>query len=217
VDRVLPEAPYRQWVLTFPWQVRFLLGVDKAFLSEMLTAFLRTLFSWLRLQCRRLGVKGAEPGSVTFVQRFGGMLKSTCGTWRRAWRSASGPSPAARREAAALPASDPAPGQAPPATPGPSPTPRHLSWASLLKRVLDVDALTCPRCNVPMVVLAFLTDPPVVRRILDHLHLPSVPPLVAPARCPFDGQQGFFDDPGFATDPSPPTPGPALHAARSPP
>jgi len=56
-----------------------------------------------------------------------------------------------------------------------------------------------------MVVLAFLTDPPVVRRIFDHLHLPSVPPLVAPPRCPFDGQQGFFDDPGFAPDPSSPT------------
>jgi hypothetical protein len=33
-----------------------------------------------------------------------------------------------------------------------------------------------------LVVFAFLTDPPVVRRILGHLHLPSVPPPVAPAR-----------------------------------
>jgi hypothetical protein len=33
-----------------------------------------------------------------------------------------------------------------------------------------------------MVVLAFITDPHVVKRILDHLHLPSVPPPVAPAR-----------------------------------
>jgi hypothetical protein len=30
-----------------------------------------------------------------------------------------------------------------------------------------------------MVVLAFLTDPPVVRRILDHLDLPSTAPKLA--------------------------------------
>lgn len=72
VDHILPEAPYRQWVLTFPWELRFLLGVDKTFLTEMMTAFLRTVFAWHRLRGRRLGVSG-EPGSVTFVQRFGGI------------------------------------------------------------------------------------------------------------------------------------------------
>ena len=48
-----------------------------------------------------------------------------------------------------------------------------------MRRVLDVDALTCAKCAVPMVVVAFLTDPKVVRRILEHLKLPSVPPHVA--------------------------------------
>ena len=63
--------------------------------------------------------------------------------------------------------------------------PRRLPWAALLRRVLDVDALTCPRCNVPMVVLAFLTDPAVVRRILVHLQLPAdVPPLGALREAP---------------------------------
>jgi len=33
-----------------------------------------------------------------------------------------------------------------------------------------------------MVVLAFITDPAVVIRILDHLHLPSTVPTIAPAR-----------------------------------
>jgi len=28
VDRILPEVPYRQWVLTFPWEIRFFLGTD---------------------------------------------------------------------------------------------------------------------------------------------------------------------------------------------
>jgi len=33
-----------------------------------------------------------------------------------------------------------------------------------------------------MVVLAFITDPPTLRKILDHLGLPSSPPPVLPAR-----------------------------------
>ena len=67
------------------------------------------------------------------------------------------------------------------ATPLPS-RPHRMSWAALLKRVLDVDALVCPGCGAAMVVLAFLTDPPVVRRILEHLDLPSVAPRPSPAR-----------------------------------
>jgi hypothetical protein len=74
VDRVLPKAAYRQWVLTFPWNIRFLLATDGAFLSAMLRTFVRTVFSWLRLQARRRGIKGGEPGAITLVQRFGGIL-----------------------------------------------------------------------------------------------------------------------------------------------
>ncbi len=76
VDRVLPQAPYRQWVLTFPWDLRFLLAVEPDFLSEMLATFLRTVFAWQRLQGRRVGLRG-EAGSVTFTQRFG-KLRSYC-------------------------------------------------------------------------------------------------------------------------------------------
>jgi hypothetical protein len=78
VDRVLPEAPYRQWVLTFPWELRFLLAVEPDFLSEMLAAFLRTVFAWQRLQGRRHGLRG-EAGSVTFTQRFGGIFNRAYG------------------------------------------------------------------------------------------------------------------------------------------
>jgi hypothetical protein len=64
---------------------------------------------------------------------------------------------------------------------------RHRTpWAQLLRRVLHVDALSCPKCSrvrvVPMVVLAVLTDPDVVTRILHHLGLPATPPAIAPAR-----------------------------------
>ena len=54
-------------------------------------------------------------------------------------------------------------------------------------RVLHLDALACPRCSspsqrVPMTVLAFLSDPDVVYKILRHLGLPICAPALAPAR-----------------------------------
>ncbi len=63
---------------------------------------------------------------------------------------------------------------------------RSLRWTQLLLRVFFVDALSCPRCTpargrrVPMVVLALITDPRVLRRILSHLELPADRPPLAP-------------------------------------
>jgi hypothetical protein len=64
-----------------------------------------------------------------------------------------------------------------------------VPWAQLLRRVLHVDALACPRCStrdrtVPMTVLAFLTDPDVVGGILRHLGLPTTAPALVPAQAP---------------------------------
>jgi hypothetical protein len=39
-----------------------------------------------------------------------------------------------------------------------------------------------------MVVVAFISDPKVVRRILDHLKLPSMPPPVAASRLTAAGE-----------------------------
>jgi hypothetical protein len=52
---------------------------------------------------------------------------------------------------------------------------------------MSVDALSCPRCSsrersVPLVVLALLSDPEVVGRILRHLGLPALAPTQAAAR-----------------------------------
>jgi hypothetical protein len=63
----------------------------------------------------------------------------------------------------------------------------HRKWAQLLLRVLHLEALACPGCSrpgrpVPMVVLAFLTDPEVVGKILRHLELPTTAPALAPSR-----------------------------------
>jgi hypothetical protein len=43
------------------------------------------------------------------------------------------------------------------------------SWAQLIRRVYEVDPLTCTECGGEMRILAFLLDPAAVRQILDHL------------------------------------------------
>ena len=49
-------------------------------------------------------------------------------------------------------------------------------------RSLGVSGLECPRCQSQMVLLALITAPQVVVKILDHLRIPSTPPPLAPAR-----------------------------------
>ena len=57
-------------------------------------------------------------------------------------------------------------------------------WAQLLARVYEVHPLRCPACHGEMRILAFLTDPAVVRPILRHLRIPEQPPPIRPARGP---------------------------------
>jgi hypothetical protein len=45
---------------------------------------------------------------------------------------------------------------------------RVLPWSDLLRRVFLVDVLVCQKCFGPMTVVAYLTDPAVVGKILGH-------------------------------------------------
>jgi hypothetical protein len=47
-----------------------------------------------------------------------------------------------------------------------------------------VDVFCCLKCAGRRRVLAWLTQGAVLRRILRHLHLPELPPPLAPARRP---------------------------------
>ncbi len=62
-----------------------------------------------------------------------------------------------------------------------------IPWAELLRHVYQADALACSRCGGRLEWIALITQPHVVRRILDHLNLPAGRPTVAPARDPPDG------------------------------
>ena len=58
----------------------------------------------------------------------------------------------------------------------------RLPWALLLKRVFMTDALTCPKCQGRMKILAAITKPDAIRKILDHLGIPNKAPRRPAAR-----------------------------------
>ena len=74
-DRVLPEVPIRQWVLTLPYPLRYRCAYDAKLTSEVLRAFVRALFAELRRRSRQhWGVRAQQCGAVTFIQRFGSAM-----------------------------------------------------------------------------------------------------------------------------------------------
>ncbi len=73
VDRVLPDVPVRQYVLTLPYELRRL----AAFKADVLTAFARifveAVFARYRSRAGSDGIESPQCGSVNFVQRFGSL------------------------------------------------------------------------------------------------------------------------------------------------
>ena len=55
VDRVLPEVPVRQWVLSLPFALRYRLAYDAALTTAVLGVFVRTVFASLRRRARKKG------------------------------------------------------------------------------------------------------------------------------------------------------------------
>ena len=74
-DRVIPHVPIRQWVLTTPWDVRFILAKDAKLLGEAERIYIAEMFRHYRKQARKKGGPGEViPGAVTAVQRMGSSL-----------------------------------------------------------------------------------------------------------------------------------------------
>ena len=42
-------------------------------------------------------------------------------------------------------------------------------WAHLIRRIFEADPLVCPRCGEAMPIIAFVTEPKVIDRILKHI------------------------------------------------
>ena len=54
-------------------------------------------------------------------------------------------------------------------------------WAQLIRRIYEADPLLC-HCGAQMRILSFITDPRVVRKILEHLQSNSIDPARGPPR-----------------------------------
>jgi hypothetical protein len=73
VDRVFPEVPTRQWVLTLPIPLRYRVAYDRTLCSDVLGVFIGTVLRSLRQRAKKhLGIDHGQSGSVTQIQRWGG-------------------------------------------------------------------------------------------------------------------------------------------------
>ncbi len=77
-DRVLPNVPLRQWVLSVPYELRRVLAADAAMLTRTSRVFFEELRRWYREASglARSDVLKVEAGAITFVHRGGGSLNA---------------------------------------------------------------------------------------------------------------------------------------------
>jgi ribosomal protein S27E len=73
VDEVFPEQPVRQWVLSFPYPLRFLFASRPAIMGQVLGIVYRVIASHL-IQKAGFTRRTARTGAVTLIQRFGSAL-----------------------------------------------------------------------------------------------------------------------------------------------
>jgi len=75
VDSVFPRVGIRQWVLSFPMPVRFILAKNPKIQAKVLTIVHRAITTFIKDKARRKGFRSKlQPGAVTLIQRFGGSL-----------------------------------------------------------------------------------------------------------------------------------------------
>src|SRR5690606_26128899 len=72
-DEVLPPVPLRQWVLSVPFQLRFLFASYPDLMGKALGIVYRAIATWLTHQAG-FTPGTARTGAVTFIQRFGSAL-----------------------------------------------------------------------------------------------------------------------------------------------
>ena len=73
VESVIPHKAIRQYVMSFPFSVRYLLAYNPKLVTGVLSVFIRIVSNWIVKRARCCGVDG-KTGAITFVQRFGGAV-----------------------------------------------------------------------------------------------------------------------------------------------
>jgi len=75
VDRVLPEVPVRQWVLSLPHRVRFACAFDHRTTRGVRRILVRALASFYCRDARTRGIVNPKAGAIVSVQRFDSALR----------------------------------------------------------------------------------------------------------------------------------------------
>lgn len=74
-EDVLPTVPIRQFVLSLPKQLRYLLAYNPKLTTLVLRVFVKKISSWYKRRCSRsIPFSDYQTGAITFVQRFGSSL-----------------------------------------------------------------------------------------------------------------------------------------------
>ena len=75
VDRVIPEVPVRQWVLSLPYRVRHVCAYDAGACAAVRRILVRAVSGYYERRARRLGKSRPRAFAVAFVQRFDSALR----------------------------------------------------------------------------------------------------------------------------------------------
>lgn len=70
-DRLLPAVPWRQWTLTFPWDLRRVMAFDAELTSHVLWLAMDSIGRWQRERATASGARQPRSGSLVQIQRFG--------------------------------------------------------------------------------------------------------------------------------------------------
>ena len=76
IDHVLPHAPYRQWVLTFPFALRFWLAANNRLLSKINKIATSEIGKFYTKKAQAEDIAAPLPGAITFIQRSGSALNA---------------------------------------------------------------------------------------------------------------------------------------------
>jgi hypothetical protein len=70
VTEVLPRMPVRQWVLSLPYRLRYVLAWNHELCRAVLGVFARTLLASYRQRAMRCGTADGRTGTLTVIQRW---------------------------------------------------------------------------------------------------------------------------------------------------
>ena len=74
VDHVLPPVPFRQWVLSLPYALRYRMAYDHELCRAALAVMTRALMSFQRQRAKKLGITDPHTGTVTSSSASGAVF-----------------------------------------------------------------------------------------------------------------------------------------------